>query len=310
MSLKSIILPKGDTVDKFVRKNGADQLIELISATEVDTIHSHRRSMLLQDIKENFDTAMACPPDQSVGYKLNTFPKLTKEIDGVQSGCFFVSSKPFSHKTIFLSSLTLDLIQSNPNLKVIYVAYETPRRQIFDRFVSILIGESILTVRKQNANNEINQKVMEATRELMNYVRNNRLEIWEDMPSLDFNDLLKTFRPELKEHPDLVLVIDGIDHLKIADRPELPDIHEKRSSVMLDLYKALDIPIFLGGELIDSNMGLLGPRAYLRDSDAIYWLAQKDDGLTLTVDSKRLGTSHIYEDKISIDPQSSRMQEA
>ncbi len=310
MSLKSIILPKGDTVDKFVRKNGADQLIELISATEVDTIHSHRRSMLLQDIKENFDTAMACPPDQSVGYKLNTFPKLTKEIDGVQSGCFFVSSKPFSHKTILLSSLTLDLIQSNPNLKVIYVAYETPRRQIFDRFVSMLIGESILTVRKQNANNEINQKVMEATRELMNYVRNNRLEIWEDMPSLDFNDLLKTFRPELKEHPDLVLVIDGIDHLKIADRPELPDIHEKRSSVMLDLYKALDIPIFLGGELIDSNMGLLGPRAYLRDSDAIYWLAQKDDGLTLTVDSKRLGTSHIYEDKISIDPQSSRMQEA
>jgi hypothetical protein len=310
MSLKSIILPKGETVDTLVRKNGADQLINLIAQTEVDTIHSHRRSMLLQDIKENFDNAMACPPDQSVGYSLNTFPKLTKEIDGVQSGCFFVSSKPFNHKTILLSSLALDLIQSNPNLKVIYVAYETPRRQIFDRFVSMLIGESILTVRKQNTDNEINKKVMEATRELMNYVRNNRLEIWEDMPSLDFNDLLKTFRPELKEHPDLVLMIDGIDHLKIADRPELPDIHEKRSSVMLDLYKALDIPIFLGGELIDSNMGLLGPRAYLRDSDAIYWLTQKDGGLTLTVDSKRLGTSHIYEDKISIDPQSSRMQEA
>jgi hypothetical protein len=310
MSLKSIILPKGETVDTLVRKNGADQLINLIAQTEVDTIHSHRRSMLLQDIKENFDNAMACPPDQSVGYSLNSFPKLTKEIDGVQSGCFFVSSKPFNHKTILLSSLALDLIQSNPNLKVIYVAYETPRRQIFDRFVSMLIGESILTVRKQNTDNEINKKVMEATRELMNYVRNNRLEIWEDMPSLDFNDLLKTFRPELKEHPDLVLMIDGIDHLKIADRPELPDIHEKRSSVMLDLYKALDIPIFLGGELIDSNMGLLGPRAYLRDSDAIYWLTQKDGGLTLTVDSKRLGTSHIYEDKISIDPQSSRMQEA
>ena len=310
MSLKSIILPKGETVDTLVRKNGADQLINLIAQTEVDTIHSHRRSMLLQDIKENFDNAMACPPDQSVGYSLNSFPKLTKEIDGVQSGCFFVSSKPFNHKTILLSSLALGLIQSNPNLKVIYVAYETPRRQIFDRFVSMLIGESILTVRKQNTDNEINKKVMEATRELMNYVRNNRLEIWEDMPSLDFNDLLKTFRPELKEHPDLVLMIDGIDHLKIADRPELPDIHEKRSSVMLDLYKALDIPIFLGGELIDSNMGLLGPRAYLRDSDAIYWLTQKDGGLTLTVDSKRLGTSHIYEDKISIDPQSSRMQEA
>ena len=310
LKFKSIVLPKDETIDQVVRKNGADQLLSLIDQTEEDTVHTHRRSMLLQDIKENFDTAMACPPDVSVGYAMNSFPKLTKEIDGIQSGCFYVSSNPFGLKTTLLSSFALDLLQSNPKLKLIYLALETPRRQIFDRMVAMMIGKSVLTVRKQSESDETNQEILEATRELMAYVRNNRLEIWEDQPAFDNAEMLSILKEEQKEHPDLVVIIDGIDHLKISDRPDLVDIHERRSSVMLDLYKALDIPLFLGGELIDSESGLVGPRAYLRDSDAIYWLESKGGNLFLTVNSKRLGTNNLYRGTLSIDPDSDRMQEA
>jgi len=310
LRFKSIVLPKDETIDKVVRKNGADQLLQLIDQTEEDTIHTHRRSMLLQDIKENFDTAMGCPPDVSVGYALNSFPKLTQEIDGVQSGCFYVSSNPFGLKTTLLSSLSLDLLQSNPNLKLIYIALETPRRQIFDRFVAMMLGVSVLTVRKQNENDEMNQKILDATRELMNMVRSNRLEIWDDQPNFDNNELLKTLKDEQKEHPDLIVVIDGIDHLKVSDRSDLTDINERRSTMLLDLYKALDIPMFLGGELFDSEEGLIGPRAYLRDSDAIYWLESKGGNLFLTVDSKRLGKNHHYRGDLKIDPNSNKMEEA
>ena len=309
LRFKSIVLPKGETVDEVVRKNGADQLISLVAQTEEDTVHTHRRSMLLQDIKENFDTAMGCPPDVSVGYALNTFPKLTQEIDGIQSGCFYVSSKPFGLKTTLLSSFALDLLQSNPKLKLIYVALETPRRQIFDRLVAMLIGESVLTVRKQSEDEAVNQKILEATRDLMAFVRNNRLEIWEDQPAFDNQELLNTLKDEVREHPHLVVIIDGIDHLKVSDHIDLSDIHERRSSVVLDLYKALDIPIFVGGELIDSEQGLVGPRAYLRDSDAIYWLESKGGNLFLTVDSKRLGNNQLYQGTLSIDPLSNKMQE-
>lgn len=309
LRFKSIVLPKGETVDEVVRKNGADQLISLVAQTEEDTVHTHRRSMLLQDIKENFDTAMGCPPDVSVGYALNTFPKLTQEIDGIQSGCFFVSSKPFGLKTTLLSSLALDLLQSNPKLKLIYIALETPRRQILDRLVAMLIGESVLTVRKQSEDEGVNQKILEATRDLMAYVRNNRLEIWEDQPAFDNLELLNTLKDEVKEHPNLVVIIDGIDHLKVSDHIDLSDIHERRSSVILDLYKALDIPIFVGGELIDEEEGLVGPRAYLRDSDAIYWLESKGGNLFLNVDSKRLGNNQLYQGTLSIDPLSNKMQE-
>ena len=309
LRFKSIVLPKGETVDEVVRKNGADQLLSLVDQTEEDTVHTHRRSMLLQDIKENFDTAMGCPPDVSVGYALNTFPKLTQEIDGIQSGCFYVSSKPFGLKTTLLSSFALDLLQSNPKLKLIYIALETPRRQIFDRLVAMMIGESVLTVRKQSEDEAVNQEILEATRDLMAFVRSNRLEIWEDQPAFDNHELLNTLKEEVREHPNLVVIIDGIDHLKVSDHIDLSDIHERRSSVILDLYKALDIPIFIGGELIDSEQGLVGPRAYLRDSDAIYWLESKGGNLFLSVDSKRLGNNQLYQGTLSIDPLSNKMQE-
>ncbi len=310
LKFKSIVLPKGETVDQVVRKRGADQLINLVAHTEEDTVHTHRRSMLLQDIKENFDTAMGCPPDVSVGYALNSFPKLTQTIDGIQSGCFYVSSKPFGLKTTLLTSFALDLIQSNPNLKLIYIALETPRRQIFDRMVAMLTGESVLTVRKQSEDESINQKTLEATRELMAFVKSNRLEIWDDQPVFDNKELLETLKEEVKEHPNLLVIIDGIDHLKISDRGDLSDIYERRSSVILDMYKALDIPLFLGGELIDSEQGLIGPRAYLRDSDAIYWLESKGGNLFLSVDSKRLGSNQLFQGTLEIDAKSNRMQEA
>ena len=310
LKFKSIVLPKDETVDLMVRNYGADHLLNLINETEEDTVHTHRRSMLLQDIKENFDTAMGCPPDVSVGYPLSTFPQLSRDIDGIQSGIFYVSSNPFNLKTSLLSSVALDLIETNKEIKLIYIALETPRRQIFDRMVAMLTGLSVLDVRKKNKNEEVNAKILEATRTLMGYVRDNRLEIWEDQPSFDNKELLATLKEEQREHAGLVVIIDGIDHFKVTDRPDLADIHERRSSVMLDIYKTLDIPLFIGGEIVDEDGSLIAPRAYLRDSDAIYWLESKDGELALNVNSKRLGNNNFYKGKLTIDPESNRIQEA
>ena len=310
LKFKSIVLPKDETVDLMVRNYGADHLLNLINETEEDTVHTHRRSMLLQDIKENFDTAMGCPPDVSVGYPLSTFPQLSRDIDGIQSGIFYVSSNPFNLKTSLLSSVALDLIETNKEIKLIYIALETPRRQIFDRMIAMLTGLSVLDVRKKNTNEEVNAKILEATRALMGYVRDNRLEIWEDQPSFDNKELLATLKEEQREHAGLVVIIDGIDHFKVTDRPDLADIHERRSSVMLDIYKTLDIPLFIGGEIVDEDGSLIAPRAYLRDSDAIYWLESKDGELALNVNSKRLGNNNFYKGKLTIDPESNRIQEA
>ncbi len=309
LRMKSIILPKNETVDQIVRKNGADKLVELIRRTEEDTVHTHRRSMLLQDIKENFDTAMNCSPHESVGYSLQSFPKLTEMLDGIQSGCFFISSKPYAYKSMLLCSFALDFLESNPNLKLIYIALETPRRQIFDRLVAMKSGLTVLQTRKQNEEEDVNQAILQATKDLIANVKNNRLEIWEDDPTFDNLELLSILKDEQKNNANLMLIIDGIDHLKIADHKDVSDMHERRSSAMLDLYKTLDIPIFLGGDLIEEDGNLIGPRAYLRDADAVYWLQAKGGNLFLSVNSKRLSQHHLFEGNLIADSNSSRMKE-
>ena len=129
-------------------------------------------------------------------------------------------------------------------------------------------------------------------------------------PTFDNNEMMSILKEERKQNSDLIVMIDGLDHLKIDGRLELDDIHERRSFVMLDLYKSLDIPLFLGGELIPTEEGFEGPRPYLRDSDAIYWLDSQNKTLTLSVNSNRLGVSHKYNCPIFIDPMSNKMQEA
>ncbi len=309
MRFKSIILPIGETVDTVIRKNGADAFLEKIRDTEEDTMHTHRKSVLLQDIRENFTTAMTRDAESDVGYCLSNFPTLSHALDGILPGYYFLSSEPFGFKSYALSSFALDLIEGNPNAKVIYVALDSPRRQVFDRFVAMLAGISEANVRKQNKDETLNQCVHDATQQLLSYVKTERIEIWEDTETFNFNTFLKELQNELSEKQNLILIIDGIDHLRISDRADIPDLCERRSSAALDLYKNLDIPVFISGSCIKDGDKIIGPGPYLRDADATFWIERKEDGaLWLTVNLKGSGST-LYEANLLFSDKSYRMKE-
>ncbi len=309
MRFKSIILPAGETVDTLVRKNGADTLLEKIRDTEEDTMRTHRKSVLLQDIRENFAMAMTREADSDVGYRLFNFPTLSHALDGILPGYYFLSSEPFGFKSYALSSFALDLIEGNPEAKIIYVALDSPRRQAFDRFVAMLAGISEANVRKQNKDDSLNQRVHDATQTLLSYVKTERLEIWEDTETFNFNSFLKELQNEISEKQQLILFIDGIDHLRISDRSDIPDLNERRSSAALDLYKDLDIPVFISGSCVKDCDKIIGPRPYLRDADATFWIERKEDGaLWLTVNLKGSGST-LYEANLLFSDKSYRMKE-
>lgn len=309
MRFKSIVLPAGETVDTLVRKNGADELLLKIQDTDEDTMRTHRKSVLIQDIRENFAIAMNRDADTDVGYTLSNFPTLSHALDGIQPGYYFLSSEPFGFKSYALSSFALDLIEGNPSAKVIYVALDCPRRLVFDRFVAMLAGISESNVRKQNQDDELNEHVRNATQELLSFVKGERLEIWEDTETFNFNAFIKELHEEVAEKKNLILIIDGIDHLRISDRRDIPELQERRSSAALDIYKDLDIPVFISGACVKEGDKIVGPEPYLRDADATFWIERKEDGaLWLTVNHKGSGST-IYEANLLFSDKSYRMKE-
>ena len=306
---KSIVLPAGETAESLIRSDGAEAFMDRIRETAEDTMQTHRKSVLLQDIKENFNSAISRNADSDVGHRLQNFPALTHALDGIQPGYYFLTSDPYGFKSHALSSFTLDLIEGNPDAKVIYVALDSPRRAALNRFIAMLAGVSEADVHKLSKDDEINKQIHVATQELINYVKTDRLEIWEDRETFQYESFLKELQAEIAEHPNLILIVDGIDHLRISDRSDIPDLNERRSSAILDFYKTLDIPVFVSGSVIKDGDHILGPRPFLRDADATFWLERKEDGaLWLTVNLKNSG-SLLYEANLLFSDKSYRMKE-
>lgn len=309
IKFKSIILPAGETADTLIQSDGAEAFLERIRDTEEDTMRTHRKTVLLQDIQENFNTAISRDPDSDVGYRLQNFPALTHALDGIQPGYYFLSAEPYGYKSHALSSFALDLIEGNPDVKVIYAALDSPRREALNRFISMLSGVSETDVHKLNKDDDVNHQILTATQKIISYVKNDRLEIWEDTESFQYEAFLKELQTELSEKQNLILIVDGVDHLRISDRSDIPDLNERRSSAILDFYKELDIPVLVSGSVFKEDDKLVGPRPFLRDADATFWLERKEDGaLWLTVNLKNSG-SILYEANLLFSDKSYRMKE-
>lgn len=305
LGFKSVVLPQDGGTDEFIRQNGADRFLAIIKETEPDTSQTRRRSVLFQDIREHYETVMARNPAEAVGYRLDSFPSLVRQFDGVQSGYFFVAAKPYGLKTSLMLSLALDLVESNP-VKLVFVTLDTPRKQLFDRFVSLLSGLPLSGVRKRHSDESVNQLIYESTKNLLGLVKSNRLELWDDCAIRDDEALLRLLREELRVNDGkLVVCIDGIHHLKLRSRTDIPDVDERRSAVLLDLFKELDIPLFYSGDLPeDSN----ARRPYLRDADSFYLLDVDENHCTLSIAPNR-PECEVFKLTLLADSSSGRLRE-
>ncbi len=288
LTFKSVLLPKGYTAESFLRNHGVQEFENLLQTTAPDTSRTRRRSIIMQEISDMYEENMGREAGQFHGYTMERFPKLAKHIGGIQPGYYLISSHPFFDKSSFLISFGMDLLESNP-CKMIYVTFEMPRKQIFNRLVAFLAKVSYTDVLSRQASPEANQRILEATRNLMGLVKANRLEIWDDNQVTDDRTLLAMLKDEVHENRNVFVCVDGFYRICAKTRHDIPDIDERRSAVMLDIYKTLGIPVFCTGDMelskwvSDSRKApqlsdIITPQAYVRDPGFVIFLANQAEG--------------------------------
>lgn len=199
----------------------------------------------------------------------------------------------------------MDLLESNP-LKMIYVTFEMPRKQIFNRIIAGIAGVSYAEALCRSPEDAQNQKVLEATKSLMSLVKSNRLEIWDDNQVTDDRTLLRMLREEVQENRNVFVCIDGFYRICAKTHSDIPDIDERRSAVMLDIYKTLGIPVFCTGDMelskwvSDSKKtpqlsDIITPQAYVRDPGFVLFLSTSSEGqMDLHLLKNRMGGTPLH----------------
>jgi len=273
----------------------------------------------VQEISENYELNMSRSPGDFYGLTLERFPRLAKHLGGIQPGYYLISSHSFFDKTLFLINFGMDLIRSNP-AKMIYVTFEMPRSQVYNRMVAQLAGVSYAEVQSRSENDAQNQRVLESTKELIGMVRANRLEIWDDNQVTDDKTLLRMLREEVQENRNVFVCVDGFYRISTKTHTDIPDIDERRSAVMLDIYKTLGIPVFCTGEMELSKwvsesgrapqlMDILTPQAYVRDPGYVLFLSNTPEGdLELHLLKNRMGGTPLHV-PLEIDVSGSSLRE-
>jgi hypothetical protein len=202
------------------------------------------------ELIEQFKIDDARDPNKLLGFPLNKFRKLAENIDGIQTGFYFLGAESNVGKTAVLTNLALDVVDSNPDVTVLYFSLDDSRIYTSYRCLSILTGFHINNVRKPDVNHTDYHTLQAQRNVLLDYIRKGRL-ILKDLSEVNHMDHLLKCVDEFPNHKKLVVFIDGLYNLEVdAGKNEGIRVQniEKANKIKLitDKYR---IPLIATGEL-------------------------------------------------------------
>lgn len=203
-----------------------------------------------KELEEQFKFDDERDPNKLLGFPLTKFKELAKNVDGIQPGFYLLGAESNIGKTAVLTNMCLDVMETNPEVSVIYFSLDDSRKYTAYRFLSIMTQFHINEVRKR-LDDPAKKAILDGQRKcLIDLVRSRRL-IVKDIAEVSHIEDLVSVIEAFPGMDKLVVFIDGLYNLEVGDKFKggIREENIERARQIKALVDTFRIPILTTGEL-------------------------------------------------------------
>jgi len=153
-------------------------------------------------------------------------------------------------KTAVLTNMALDVLDTNPNVSVMYFSLDDSRKSTSYRFLSIMTQLSINDTHKQQTDPAKAKILNDGRAKLLGLARSKRLLV-KDTSEICTADQLKAEIQGFTDKSKLVVFIDGLYNLEVGDGfgGSIREANIERARLVKQLVDIYHIPVLTTGEL-------------------------------------------------------------
>lgn len=192
--------------------------------------------------------------DHLLGYRLNGFPEIARNIDGLQSGLYLIGAYTNKGKTATLTSLFLDALSSNPEITAMFFSLDDNKNTIINRLLSTRAGIDINKVQREQVEPKDRDRLKEAYDYIVGLADEERIII-KDIEEINHVDSVEAeIRERVNDHP--VVFIDDVYNLDTGvSYNGLREENVDRAIKIKKLVEIHDLPIVGTAELRKKSAG-------------------------------------------------------
>jgi len=243
-----------DDISRFVKAGRLEDAAKLIEENGKDLkgkllkIKAKPTQSFDYELAEIFKKDDTRDPNKLLGYPLTKFKTISKKINGIQPGFYLLGAETNVGKTAVLTNLTLDVLETNPEVNVLYYSLDDSRVYTAYRFLSILTQFHINDVKKKQSEASRQELLNEKRSQVIQYIKEKRLII-KDISEVNHIDELELDIREI-EKENLIVFIDGLYNLEVGKGTgSIREQNMERANRVKLLVDSYRLPIFTTGEL-------------------------------------------------------------